>query len=153
MKHYRIFAFAAVAVAASASQLAPTAISEARATTPGNVTGKTAENVWRLRSGLNVAALSCKNAAHKSVVPSYSKLLTRHKSLLSAAYESETSRHGVKGFDRSQTVVYNRFSNQASPDDFCRTAADVAQQSAAMDSAMLSSNAGSLVAELERGLR
>jgi hypothetical protein len=151
MKHIRISALAAIVV--TASQVAPVAITEAQANVPNSVTGKTAENVWRLRSGLNVAALSCKNSAHKEVVPSYSEMLTRHKSLLAAAYKSETQRHGVKGFDRSQTVVYNRFSNQASPDTFCRTAADVAQQSNAMDSAALSANASSLVAELERGLQ
>lgn len=153
MKHSRISALAAAAVAASACQLSPIGIPEAQASSPNNVTGKTAENVWRLRSGLNVAALSCRNSEHKSVVPAYGDMLKRHKTLLSAAYNAETQRHGVSGFDRSQTVVYNRFSNHRSPEDFCRSAASVAEQSVAMDSAALSANAGSLVAELERGLR
>lgn len=105
------------------------------------------EAVWQLRAGLNVAALICKGKGRASVAGDYARLLTRHKSLLAAAHVAEQKRRG-SGFDRHQTRLYNRYSNQRDPVGFCRDAAGVARRAAAMDSPSLSRSASGLVSEL-----
>lgn len=106
------------------------------------------EAVWHLRAGLNVAALMCKGRGRAAVAPDYSRLLTRHRGLLAAAYAAEQKRHG-SGLDRHQTRLYNRYSNQRDPAVFCRSAADAARRAVAMDSATLARSAGSLVGALD----
>jgi hypothetical protein len=106
------------------------------------------EAVWHLRAGLNVAALMCKGRGRVSVAADYSRLLTRHRSLLAAAYAAEQKRHGG-GLDRHQTRLYNRFSNQRDPAGFCRNAADAARRAVAMDSPSLARSAGNLVSALD----
>ena len=90
------------------------------------------EAVWHLRAGLNVAALLCKRRGRIAVAPSYARLLGRHRGLLAAAHAAEQHRQG-SGFDRYETRIYNRFSNQRDPVSFCRSAASVAKRAAAMD--------------------
>ena len=106
------------------------------------------EAVWHLRAGLNVAALMCKGRGRVSVAGDYSRLLSRHRGLLAAAYAGEQRRHG-SGLDRHQTKLYNRYSNQHDPAGFCRAAAGVAQRAVAMDSPTLARNAGALVGALD----
>lgn len=106
------------------------------------------EAVWHLRAGLNVAALMCKGKGRVAVAGDYARLLTRHRSLLAAAYSGEQKRHGG-GLDRHMTRLYNRFSNQRDPASFCRNAASVAKRAAAMDSPSLSRSAAGLVSDLD----
>ena len=103
--------------------------------------------VWNLRAGLNVAALACKGRGRVSVRGHYGRLLTRHRTLLASAYSAEQHRQGAR-FDRSQTRLYNRFSNQPNPVQFCRDAASVARRAVAMDSPTLAVNARGLLGEL-----
>ncbi len=105
------------------------------------------EAVWHLRAGLNVAALSCRGGGRTSVVGGYSRMLSRHRELLAQSYAVEQRRYGA-GFDRHQTQLYNRFSNQRSPERFCRNAAAVASQVNAMDSTGLSANASQMLSRL-----
>lgn len=105
------------------------------------------EAVWHLRAGLNVAALSCRGKGRTPVAGHYSRLLTRHKALLAQAYAGEQRRYG-KGLDRHQTQLYNRFSNQRSPERFCTAAASVAKRAVALDSPGLAANARSLLGEI-----
>ena len=109
--------------------------------------------IWRLRSGLNVAALSCRGRGVPDVKGHYAQLLKRHSTLLDQTYRQEVARHGVAGLDRQQTKVYNSFAMQRSPQKFCGVAADVARQAVAMSSAELSPASPGLVARLEGGLR
>lgn len=106
------------------------------------------EAVWNLRAGLNVAALTCKGRGRTPVAGHYARVLSRHKGLLADAYAREQRRLG-KGFDRSQTRIYNRYSNQKDPAKFCARAAGVAKRAAAMDSPSLAVNARRLVADLD----
>ncbi|WP_338466260.1 hypothetical protein RXV95_11895 [Novosphingobium sp. ZN18A2] len=115
--------------------------------------GRAAPAVWELRSGLNVAALTCRGRSRASVAPAYRRMLARHRALLSAAYQEEVHRYGARAFDHQQTRVYNRYSNQRSPERFCRTAASVAQEAGGMPSSRLSPAARGLVAQLQRSLR
>ena len=105
------------------------------------------EAVWHLRAGLNVAALSCRGRGRTSVVGAYSRMLDRHRILLAQSYAAEQRRHGAS-LDRHQTQLYNRFSNQRSPERFCRNAAAVASQVNAMDSSGLSASAPRLLNQL-----
>lgn len=105
------------------------------------------EAVWHLRAGLNVAALSCRGRGRTSVVGAYSRMLTRHRILLAQSYAAEQRRHGAS-LDRHQTQLYNRFSNQRSPERFCRNASAVASRINAMDSPSVSANAAQLLNEL-----
>lgn len=109
--------------------------------------------IWRLRSGLNVAALSCRGHGVASVKGHYAQMLERHSALLDQTYRQEVGRHGVNGHDRQQTKVYNRFAMQRSPQKFCSVAAEVAQRAVAMSSAELSPASPDLVARLESGLQ
>ena len=109
--------------------------------------------IWRLRSGLNVAALSCRGRGVADVKGHYAQMLKRHSSLLDQTYRQEVGRHGVNGHDRQQTKVYNRFAMQRSPQKFCSVASEVAQLAVAMSSAELSPASPGLVARLESGLR
>lgn len=106
------------------------------------------ESVWHLRAGLNVAALSCRGSGREKVAPAYSRLLSRHRGLLASSYALEQRRHG-SGLDRHQTQLYNRFALQRSPERFCASAADVADQAVAMDSSALAKNAGSLLSRID----
>lgn len=103
--------------------------------------------VWHLRAGLNVAALVCKGRGRVPVRGDYGRLLTRHRTLLAAAYGAERHRQGSR-FDRSETQLYNRFANQHDPVQFCRDAANVVRRAVAMDSPTLALNARSLLGEL-----
>ena len=103
--------------------------------------------LWHLRAGLNVAALACKGRGRIPVRGDYGRLLTHHRTLLAAAYSAELHRQGAR-FDRSETRLYNRFSNQHNPVQFCRDAASVAHRAAAMNSPSLAANAPSLLREL-----
>ena len=103
--------------------------------------------LWHLRAGLNVAALTCRGRGRVPVQSVYGQLLVRHRTLLAAAYSAEQHRQGTQ-FDRSETRLYNRWSNQRHPEQFCRDAASVARRAVAMDSATLTANAGNLLGDL-----
>lgn len=110
--------------------------------------GQPNESVWHLRAGLNVAALSCRGSGRERVAPAYSRLLSRHRGLLASSYALEQRRYGA-GLDRHQTQLYNRFALQRSPERFCASASDVADQAVAMDSTALAKNAGSLLSRID----
>ena len=147
----RIFIAAVAAALLAGCSHAPAPRAEAGRPAPARsdttIPAEPAEAVWHLRAGLNVAALTCRGRGRTNVAPAYARVVSRHKTLLARAYASEERRYG-KGFDRHQTKLYNQFSNQRSPERFCRSAASVANRAAAMDSAALAKNARALVAEL-----
>lgn len=105
--------------------------------------------VWNLRAGLNVAALSCRK---KGIERDYKRVLDRHRILLKASY-AEAQRRGGRNFDRDQTRLYNRFAQQRSAAKFCQEAAGVAQEAGRMDSYELAPRARTLLARLDRARR
>ena len=105
-------------------------------------------DLWRLRAGLNVAALQCRHSGG-GITKSYGKMLTRHRALLAAIYRDEQRRYGDRAFDRRQTDLYNHFAFQPSPERFCRVAGSVASRAVAMNSRKLVPSAPVLLAELE----
>lgn len=149
MKSTHRFAVAAALIAAIAGlapvQAAPAARGAKRALA---LHAKPSENLWHLRAGLNVAALSCRGSGRERVAPAYARLLSRHRSLLASSYSLEQQKHGGK-MDRHLTQLYNRFSYQRSPETFCTQAAAVADRAVAMDSPTLARHAGSLLSEID----
>jgi len=147
----------ALLVSACASHHRPAqtahAPSRARPAAALGLSGRNSASVWRLRSGLNVAALTCRGRGRTSVAGDYRRLLSRHKGLLDAAYRQEEGRLGRSGFDRQQTKIYNRYANQRSPERFCQAASQVAKSANRMNSAQLAPAARGLVSDLERRLR
>lgn len=105
--------------------------------------------VWNLRAGLNVAALMCRGGGRQDVAGQYRQLLSRHENLFAAAYRGEQQRLSVAAFDSQQTRLYNRFSNQRSPERFCMAAAQVAERANALSSANLAMAAPQLLASLD----
>lgn len=138
---------------ASCAGRGETQVASTGARSDGTVGASSSRMIWRLRSGLNVAALSCRGGSRAAVAPAYRRMLARHQRVFASSYRTEVSRYGMAGFDHDQTRVYNHFANQRSPQTFCSTAARVAQQAGSIDSASLPPAAPKLLAQLERGLR
>ncbi|MDE2562244.1 MAG: hypothetical protein KGL48_08345 [Sphingomonadales bacterium] len=147
-----VLASAALALASCASHTVPPLASGAAPGKPAGA-GSDSRSIWRLRSGLNVAALSCRGRSRTAVAPAYRRMLERHKQVFAASYRSEVTRYGMAGFDHDQTRVYNHFANQRSPSAFCSTAAEVADRASRIDSGRFGPEAPRLLAQLERGLR
>jgi hypothetical protein len=141
------FAASAALVAGCANDRSapPAAVPQHRASS--QTVADPGEAVWHLRAGLNVAALSCRGRGRTGVAGAYSKMLSRHRSLLASAYSGEQRRYG-KGLDRHLTQLYNRFANQPSPARFCASAATIADEALRMDSAALSGQARRLLGRL-----
>lgn len=115
---------------------------------PSHAVSDPGEAVWHLRSGLNVAALSCRGRGRAAVSGSYAQLLSRHRALLASAYAGEQRRYG-KGLDRHLTQIYNRFAFQPQLEKFCGDAAAVAAEANRMDSPTLSGQAKRLLGRLD----
>lgn len=106
------------------------------------------EALWHVRAGLNVAALSCRDAA---IAAGYNRMLKNHKAPLASAYSAETLAHkagGATALDRHMTQVYNRFADPRSQAGLC-AAARQAQAAIAAPGADLTAMAPMLLARLE----
>jgi hypothetical protein len=102
--------------------------------------GGNAEQVWKLRSALNVAALACHSAGDRDIRPRYNQLLKHHVSLFAAAYASEQARYrqayGARWQtvqDRDMTRTYNGYANPTSPAAFCAAANRISGQALAVE--------------------
>jgi hypothetical protein len=116
------------------------------------------EDLWHLRSGLNVAALNCRGPNLPNIAPAYNRLLRKHSSTLALAADTEKARFRGKGgnwqrgYDTHLTQVYNRFSNSRNRKAFCNVAAKVAARANAASPAELTRDASHALDELENGL-
>lgn len=119
----------------------------------GRLNAKTAEDIWHLRSGLNVAALSCKGKGVQTVHADYNRLLSRHRKLLDDAAAIEIARFGKGAYDTHITQVYNRFSNIRDRGKFCGKAVEIAQKANRTNSAEFASFASASLAELQSAQR
>ncbi len=87
------------------------------------------EQVWYLRSALNVAALMCSD---RNIVQSYNNMLRTQARPLDLAWMQERQRyfrnHGAQWQtvqDRAQTRLYNQFANTGQRARFCSEAANI----------------------------
>ena len=115
-----------------------------------------AEALWHMRSALNVAALSCRNAKVAGVAPAYNRMLARHKAVLAAANAAEVApfraRHGAKwtgAYDVHATRLYNFFAMPTAQAAFCTAAGQVLAKANAMTTEAILGYAPVALAQLE----
>ncbi len=96
--------------------------------------------VWRLRSVLNAAALSCRLAGDTAMVARYNQLLRHHRAALATAYAAEQDRyrrsHGAawqRVQDTEMTRIYNHYGSIGGSPRFCAAAASIAGDAIAAD--------------------
>ncbi len=84
------------------------------------------EDLWHLRSGLNVAVLLCQGPDNVAMVAAYNKALTVHKGLLAAAAQTEvdhfkarSSKTWQDAYDDHMTRIYNAYSGTLTRELFC----------------------------------
>lgn len=114
-----------------------------------------AQMIWALRGGLNVAALLCPD---RSITDNYNLMLKVHRSLLNEAYAAEQTRyrasHGSAGIDRhsrAMTRLYNGFASVPDRRRFCTMATRIAAEVVAMPSSVLATSARRALTTLEPG--
>ena len=114
-----------------------------------------AEVVWALRGGLNVAALLC---ANQNLREDYNRMLKLHRVLLNDVYATEQARyrrdHGTAGqarYDRAMTRLYNGFSSVPDRRRFCTMAVRIAGEINALPSADVPRIAARALTTLEPG--
>lgn len=112
----------------------------------------TAEQLWQLRSALNVAALMCQD---KAVVAGYNWLLRTQAPLLANAWATEQQRYRAShggtwqlAQDRALTSQYNRLANTDNRARFCTEAASIMAEAQMVPPAMFAHFAGSAAPRL-----
>jgi hypothetical protein len=122
---------------------------------PELVNASKGEDLWHLRSALNVAALICDNKAYTSLIPNYNRLLKVHKALLTAAVQSELDQFKVVDkkkwqalYDTHMTKLYNQYSLTQQRGKFCDKASDVAGRAGDMTAEALSMEATAMIFRL-----
>ena len=88
-----------------------------------------AQTTWNLRSGYNVAALSCQGPARDEITANYVLFLKRHAKALAAAnrkidaeWKAKYGARFVTEREKYMTNVYNHFALPPTLDAFCRAA-------------------------------
>jgi len=137
----------------------PTAIAPSRPSAPINVNLTEQEALWHLRSGLNVAALSCRTGKMAGIASSYNRMLARHKVALAAANAAEIApfraRYGAKwssAYDTHATRLYNFFAMPTAQAQFCIAASQVLVKATALSPEAITSYAPAALAQLEAPL-
>ncbi|OGS53886.1 MAG: hypothetical protein A3J40_06935 [Erythrobacter sp. RIFCSPHIGHO2_12_FULL_63_10] len=94
-----------------------------------------AQTLWNLRSGLNVAALNCQGIEHAAMVDNYKILLNRHSRELAranTALATEFRKEHGSSFrnvqDSYMTRVYNYFALPTTMPQFCDVALEVSRE-------------------------
>jgi hypothetical protein len=117
--------------------------------------------VWNLRSGLNVAALSCQFSPYLRTVDNYNGILAHHSRELAAAYTAlegyfrriHGPRNGPRRFDDYSTQTYNNFSTFQAQYGFCQTAARISKEALSRRKGDLHLLAAARLRELRNSLR
>jgi len=100
------------------------------------------EDLWHLRSGLNVAVLMCQGPENLAMVTNYNSLLNGQRALLASAAQMEVDLYKAKGgrrwqdaYDDHMTKVYNAYAGTLTRDAFCTKARDILVEAAATTTA------------------
>jgi hypothetical protein len=110
--------------------------------------------IWNLRSGLNVAALTCQFAPYLRTVPNYNGILAHHSGELAQAYTAingyfariHGAAKGQKAFDDYSTITYNNYAPLQAQVGFCQAASNISK-------AALQAPKGGLYSLAQRRLR
>lgn len=113
------------------------------------------EDLWHLRAALNVAALICDPKVKASLVPSYNRMLTVHKALLTAAVQSELDQFKAVDkkkwqalYDTHMTKIYNQYSITPQRARFCDKATEFANKAADLSAEAFSDQATAMIFRL-----
>lgn len=95
-----------------------------------------ADAVWRLRAGLNVAALQCQFSPFLMTVPTYNALLRQHSDEMATAFKdmngffvrTQGPRVGPRAFDTYATRVNQGWATFDAQYSFCEAAAMVGRE-------------------------
>lgn len=135
--HRTITKFALLLLAPAALLAAPAAAQAVAPIAPAaDAAASALDLVWSVRSGLNVAALQCRNA---DLTRDYNLFLKRHASMLAAAYAAQEQRFRSQfaagwqtQLDAALTRQFNMYVLLPDTQAFCRwataLAADLAQR-------------------------
>lgn len=133
----------------------PVMLAPAPAPAPEPERAASAEVMWALRGGLNVAALVCND---RSITDNYNQMLKSHRNLLNDAYAAEQARyrslHGQAGparHDAAMTRLYNGFASLPDRRRFCTMASRIAADAVTMPSDVLARSARRALSTLEPG--
>lgn len=115
-----------------------------------------AQDVWHLRSALNVAALACSRSTGVDIGPRYNAMLAQHKELLTQAYVAEEARYKSKFGrnwrtiqDREATSLYNRYANHPDPRGYCAEANRISREAARVSTEDFARFAAAAIPRLE----
>ncbi|MBT2187861.1 hypothetical protein [Sphingobium nicotianae] len=115
------------------------------------------EDLWHLRSGLNVAVLMCQGPDNRALVASYNHVLTMHKPLLSQAAQLEVNHFQARGgkkwqdaYDDHMTKVYNSYAGTLTRDAFCAKSKTILADAEAGDANAFNDKATFMLWELNK---
>lgn len=115
------------------------------------------EDIWHLRSGLNVAVLLCQGADNPAMVAAYNRALSVHKGLLSSAAQTEVDLYKSKGgkkwqdaYDDHMTKIYNGYSGTLTREAFCARSKAILDQVGAATPELFSEQATVMLWELNK---
>lgn len=115
------------------------------------------EDLWHLRSGLNVAVLLCQGADNPAMVAAYNRLLTVHKGLLSGAAQTEVDLYRATGgkkwqdaYDDHMTKIYNAYSGTLTREAFCPSARTIMDEANVATPELFTERATTMLWELNK---
>lgn len=115
------------------------------------------EDLWHLRSGLNVAVLLCQGPDNEAMVASYNRLLNTHKGLLAEAARATVEHFRATGgkkwqevYDDKMTKVYNGYSGTLTREMFCGRSKELLTQAESATALHLSEHATTMLWELNK---
>jgi len=115
------------------------------------------EDLWHLRSGLNVAVLLCQGADNAAMVAAYNRTLTTHKGLLASAAQTEVDLYRAMGgkkwqdaYDDHMTKVYNAYSGTLTREAFCPRAKTILDEASTATPELFSERATVMLWELNK---
>jgi hypothetical protein len=115
------------------------------------------EDLWHLRSGLNVAVLLCQGSDNAAMVSSYNRMLTTHRPLLAEAAQIEVDLYKAKGgkkwqdaYDDHMTKVYNAYSGTLTREAYCARSTTILKEAETTPTVTFSERATMMLWELNK---
>lgn len=123
---------------------------------PVQITASKGEDLWHLRSALNVAALVCAPKSYAQLAPGYNQMLRSHKDLLAAAVQTELDQFKARSakwqaaYDTHMTKLYNVYSLTQQRPVFCETATAIVTEASTSSSDTLKGRATAMLFRINR---
>lgn len=115
------------------------------------------QDMWHLRSGLNVAVLLCQGPENPAMVADYNRMLSTHRGLLAEAAQIQVDLFRAKGgkkwqdaHDDHMTRIYNSYSNTSTREKFCSSAKTILAEVVGATPLAFSDKATTLLWELNK---